>query len=189
MQAWTLLPRPFLAGSSVLDTLSSAAQRRQSAKSEYPNSIHRQCLPTFIFWWRLKPWLPPLPSHLPSACLSQVATLLSFQFFGADSHCHVYAICSFLSHACRVCRGKYLPSIMAAPCNAPLYSVFTNGPGFPGGYAPTNTRETEMPPAPAPAPTPTPAPAPAPAKPNGTANGTVPRAAPTVNPVGEAAHF
>ena len=74
---------------------------------------------------------------------------------------------------------------MSAPCNAPLYSVFTGGPGFPNGYAPTHTRDTELPPARAPEPTHTPAPAPVPApaaRPNGTA-----RAAPTVNPVGEAA--
>ncbi len=88
-------------------------------------------------------------------------------------------------------RGKYLPSIMSAPCNAPLYAVFTNGPGFPSGYQQTATRDTEMThnpthtPTPAPVHhTPTPAPVPTP-KPNGTARTAPVMMAPTMNPVGE----
>lgn len=35
--------------------------------------------------------------------------------------------------------GKYLPSLMTAPCNAPLYATFISGPGcYPGGTTSTH---------------------------------------------------
>lgn len=44
-------------------------------------------------------------------------------------------------------RGKYMPSLMEAPCNAPLYAIFAS-PQLSGKYGPTATHDMEMAPTP-----------------------------------------